>query len=121
MDPAKRAPTEMEVQLLLRNVARKAEDEATVDDYAHADRGFGPSFMVSTFASALIAGLLFAQESMRSWPGVVALLAWTIALAESVEVRRLRRVTKALARMAVRARAEEPLPRAPSPPTAATG
>jgi hypothetical protein len=117
MDERKRAPTEMEVQLLLRNAARKAKDEGTVGDYALAGERERPFGLI--IGGVAMLPVLYFYEPMRSPAGIVALTAWLMTLAQGFEIHRLRRVTKALARIAESAR--QPLPRAPSPPTAGTG
>ena len=114
MAETKRMPTEMEVQALLRNAARQAADDAEIGDYAlSADGRFGP-LLALMIGGLCIVVLLVVQEPMRSWPGMVAAIAWITTMAQGVEIGRLKRVTKALARAAGRA----PLPRAPSPPVA---
>ena len=116
MSETKRAPTDLEIQHLLRNAARKAEDEAAIGDYLLSARR---RVRLAVSDIVLIVGVttVFAfSESMRSWPGGAALLACAVALGQAVEIGRLTRVTGALARTIERERAAEPLPRAPSPP-----
>lgn len=113
----KRAPTEMEVRQLLRDAARRMEDETEIGDCAMS---LGGARALTRLVPVALGGiallvLLYYQPSMRSLPGMLASMAWLLSLVQGVELGRLTRVAKALARTVERAKLDDPLPRAPSP------
>lgn len=117
MDETKRLPTEMEVQALLRNAARRAEDEATI---ANAASGPGARPTPREVLALVTAGLFVLAFPFFFWEvpeaaGFVAVLAWPAVLVQNIQVGRLQRAVRALARTAERASTGE---RAPGPPGA---
>ncbi len=124
MADTKRVPTELEVKVLLRDVERRMEDERAVGDWcelARRRRPLGPRAMVviALLTFGACAALTFMEkQGQPRWLQVALIALAMMVVAQSIAIRRLMRVTTALARMSERARDAEPLPRAPSPPAA---
>jgi len=119
MVETKRVPTELEIKQLLRDSAKRMEDDAEIGDFAlSGGRVTWLRLLPIVLGGICVFGLLFIEPSMNSWPGMVASLAWVFLLVQAARIQQLERVTKALARAAERTRHTElePLPRAPSPP-----
>ena len=124
MTETTRLPTEMEVQSLLRNAARTAEDEAAVAEWCQGAslRWRGPgTIVVGTLGTLLLAcggGVALAFLERRGQPIGIWVAFGSLAfvvVTQSIAIGRLTKVTTALARMSERSRAAEPLPRASRP------
>jgi hypothetical protein len=125
MTETRRAPTEGEVKLLLRDTGRRMEDDAVIAEHA-SETGRIIPLRVSMLASGLVfvagMGLLpFLDRSvpMSVWTAIAAALA--AVAGQSIENARLWKVVTALARTAERARRDAPLPPAPSSPAPPVG
>jgi hypothetical protein len=113
-----RIPTEMEARMLLRETARRAEDEAAIDAYIAA-RWRPRPWQALLFLLAIPAGLGLAYLEDRGQPIEI----WTMLIClgailflQGIQIARLERVTRALARIAERAIGAEP-PRTPTSST----
>jgi len=117
MTDAKRVPTELEAKALLRNVARRMKDDEVIGQYASATARVRANRLA--FPVVLVVGLTLAPFLDRSVPfeawGAMAVL-FALVVDQGFTIARLTRVTAALAHTAERARREDPLPHAPSPP-----
>jgi len=119
MPETKRVPTEMEIKQLLRDSAKKLEDDAEIGEFALCAGGVTWRRLLPIVVGGIcVFGLFLIEPSMNSWPGMVASLAWVFVLMQAARIQHLESVTKALARAAERTRHTElePLPQAPSPP-----
>jgi membrane protein YqaA with SNARE-associated domain len=116
-----RVPTDMEAKLLLRQVARRMEDEATIGEAAQRRPRGGPNLIAIVWCLWILAAIALLPHlgvPFTVWAPLLMLAIMCAPLA--VAVARLSRVTAALARMAQRELDARPLPRAPSPPSART-
>lgn len=119
MAETKRVPTEAEARMLLRDVARKMEDEAAIGEAA---QGRAPRATRVVAGSSLLvvlslAGALWIARDEVPFVVTAPLILLAVLNAfQAVQVAELRRATHALARTAERARRAEPLPKAPSLP-----
>jgi hypothetical protein len=120
MTETKRAPTEGEVRLLLRDTRRRMEDDAAIAAQASEIGRLLPRKLdMLAWGLVFVAGVVFLPFLDRSvpqavWTAVAAALA--VAVGQSFQIARLWKVVTALARTAERARRPAPLPPAPSPP-----
>ncbi|MCK6460543.1 MAG: hypothetical protein L6Q95_11700 [Planctomycetes bacterium] len=121
MTESKRVPTEAEARLLLRDVARRMEDEAAIEEAASwpvPRSGVVPAKVASLLFVLVVAGVLWFARDETPYPVAMMLILLSCMTGIQLgQVAGLRRATRALARTVERARRAEPLPRAPSPDT----
>lgn len=116
MAELKRVPTEMEVRILLRDAARKMEDEAAIGECLSWTRrrflGAPLVLLGALFVGMAVLPFLDRSVPVVVWSALACLM--SVAFGQGAVIYRLTRVTAALARMSERSRAAKPLPRAPS-------